>query len=1016
MKWIKRSLLALVLLAALACSLAIGGLLYTFHYISTPPIGDPERTLLSWPAAPGINAPTQQTWSIAARAHQHSPLNVDDFVSPPLYFGPWTRWWWPGNLVNTTELEREMQLFADVGLAGVEIQPFAITVSGTDLESPQWQQSGWDSPAYYQNVHTVLEAARRLNMEVDLNNGSGWPTGGPHVGLQDGLRQLLHSELIVSGPQRINVSLPAPSMPAATFGAGLLGMLGDIPMQTFVPEERQLVEVVAAKILDNKRTATTWDFLDQITLQPESIQVISDAVQGDDLIWDVPAGDWAITALWQLPGGELVSGGHAHPRPGYVVDHLDAERMRANQNYLFREETGLAPYFGNPLRGFFNDSLEFRQERHWARGHLQEFESRMGYDPRPWLGALIEPGKDQMPFHAANISTAPIYDLGEQGERFLEDWDMVTSDLFRERYFHTLQDWGNKRGLAHRLQAYGGPMDIIRAAGESDIPESEQLYAGGSEMFLKAVSSGGHIAGKPIISAESFIFIGRAFMTTPLKLKALADKAFAAGINQLVYHGTAYRVEDHAERGYPEQDGWYPWQLGMISTDYSENWSYWEHAGVINRYIARNQYLLRKGKPDVDVLVLYPGLGFPQGYGNSEEPFDQGRFEGEEPLATDDTAPAINRGAQRMRDIWAETRKLEQQGLTWEWVNEHALREASFANGVLRVGSLHARGLRLHAIDAIAPEAAQRIEALNIAGMPLQVTGTMPQRQHGLTQWQTGDEKVAKAFSNLQSTDRFLPGPTKFKNTQLKSLRRRLDNGDLLQFFSNPWSQPTTLELRSTMKYQQALWLDAWNGSIEAAPMQEEGSLKREIPAYGSIVLWLRAAAAELHTSSTRAIVKTTALSDWSLSVSEVTIQSGGSLPGDWLQIPQLQKSGGPGLYATSFEMPEDIALRVNQGHSFHFQAGSLFGAATVQLNGKDVGAALVPPYAVDITAAIQPGDNTLELSLTPARKNRLVEAIENNEPGWNSPDLLGTSARVSAGLMGPTQIIERVESLQQLQ
>ena len=118
---------------------------------------------------------------------------------------------------------------------GVEIQPFAISVSEADKDSTRWQETGWDSPEFYEHLASVMMEARELGMGVDLNNGSGWPTGGPHVALEDGLRQLLHSERIVRGPSQVKFELSAPAMPVATFGAGALGMLGDIPMQTFVP-------------------------------------------------------------------------------------------------------------------------------------------------------------------------------------------------------------------------------------------------------------------------------------------------------------------------------------------------------------------------------------------------------------------------------------------------------------------------------------------------------------------------------------------------------------------------------------------------------------------------------------------------------------------------------------------------------------------------------------------------------------------------------------------------------------
>lgn len=1022
MKWLRWSAILLAALLALSAVLAAAVLFYTYLFIRTPPVAQPEKPLLSWLADPLLPPAHQAPWEQAARAHQVAQIQLDQFMTPALKFGPWTRWWWPGNLVEAPELRRELKLFSEVGIAGVEIQPFAISISDKDKASSRWHTRGWDSAEYYQNLQLVMQEAQSRGMGVDLNNGSGWPTGGPHVALEDGMRQLLYSELLVRGPTTIRQRLAAPAMPLATFGAGALGMLGDTPMQTFVPEERELVAVVAARIVDNQRSWQPWDFLDQIELDAGTVQEITEQVDGDQLVWNVPAGEWAITSLWQLPGGELISGGYAHPQPGYVVDHLDGARMRANQDYLFRAETGLNRWFGAPLRAFFNDSLEFRQERHWAMGHLQEFAARKNYDPGPWLAALIEPGKDQMPFHAANIATAPVYDLGEKGLRFLEDWDEVTSDLFRERYFQPLKSWARERGLAHRLQGYGGPMDIIRAAGESDIPEAEQLYAGGSEMFIKAVSSGGHIHGRPIISAESFVFVGRAFMTTPVKIKALADKAFAAGINQLVYHGSAYRIEDHAARGYPADDGWYPWQLGMISTDYSEHWPYWQYAGQLNRYIARNQYLLQMGAPETDVLVLYPGLGFPQGYGNPQEPFDQGRFEGEETLA--DTGDSADDGAgrseghgevERMRATWHITRELERKGLSWEWVNEHSLAQASFEDGVLRVGGLRASALLLHDIEALQVQTAERIAALVARGMPLSIEGPAPVRQRGLKDAANGDNRVRAALSEAQAlaSTVFPTAPLRFENSQVKFIRRRLANGDLVQLFTNPWPREAVLSLVVGEPHSQLLWLDAWAGTVYNAALGSQRQLTVTLPAYGSKLLWLRKQGVNNRPDPPLfEPVHKRLLERWSMKMADGSYESEGGLVGDWLKLPELRNSAGPGIYTNHFVAPADIEARLLQGHRYRLELGKVYGAARITLNGLPLGAALLPPYAIDLTPVIRAGENQLTVTVTPARKNSLVTAIENGEPGWNAPNMIGTSERVSAGLLGPVSLTEQVPTV----
>jgi hypothetical protein len=1025
MIWLRRLLAGVVTFTLLAAVVFTVVLAYTYHYISTEPVADPSVPLLAHLQTAGPAQATTPPWQQAADMHRRSPVDLNAFARPPLRFGPWTRWWWPGNLVTQTELQREMQLFADVGLAGIEIQPFAIGLTQTDLASPGWTEAGWDSPAFYKNLHAVMHSARRLGMEVDLNNGSGWPSGGPHVAIEDGLRQLVHSELFVSGPRSHSAQLPAPTMPLATFAAGAVGMLGQTPMQVFAPDRRQLVAVTAARVITNERSWQPWNFLDQVTLDPESIRDLSHAVDNNQLNWEVPEGDWVVTALWQMPGGELIAGGYAHPNPGYVVDHLDAERMRANQDYLFRSGTGLSQYFGDPLRAFFNDSLEFRQERHFARGHLDEFEQRRGYDPKPWMSALPEPGRDQMPFHALNIATAAEYDLGEPGQRFLEDWQSVTSDLFRERYFETLASWGAERGFAHRLQGYGGPVDIIRAAGESDIPEAEQLYAGGSEMFLKAVSSGAYIAGKPIVSAESFIFVGRAFMTTPVKIKALADKAFAAGITQLIYHGTAYQLADHAERGYPLADGWYPWQLGMLSMDYSERWAFWPHASKLNRYIARNQYLLRKGEPETDVLVLYPDMGFPQGYSNPAEPFDQGRFPGEQ-LALPDREEAAGRGVQWMRAAWHSTRELEQQGLHWAWINEHALASATTENGVLTAGALKARALLLHNINAMSPKVAEHVARLAAAGVPVKIIGDLPQRQRGMDVENSGDARVRAALSSLASTTALPRAPVQFNNTVVKSIRRRLTDGGLLQFFSNPTDQSVTVHLTLSEHWRTTLWLDAWSGTTirldgsaddradDRPDKIAQSALSLTLPAYGSGTLWLsqKEPAQGGLSKSPGSQMRETAITQWTLEAAGGTFLHSGSLPGDWLEIPLLRNSGEPGLYTASKKLEHSEVDAIAAGHRFELQLSALFGAAQIFVNGQHQGNALVPPYSVDITDALQFGDNELRVVLTPARKNRIIREIAGGDQGWDAPDLGNHKTPVSAGLIGPVKLVERAPVL----
>ena len=55
------------------------------------------------------------------------------------------------------------------------------------------------------------------------------------------------------------------------------------------------------------------------------------------------------------------------------------------------------------------------------------------------------------------------------------------------------------------------------------------------------MTSGALLYNRPISTAESVVFSGRAYTNTPQKIKLAVDKLFAAGANQMVYHGVPYR-------------------------------------------------------------------------------------------------------------------------------------------------------------------------------------------------------------------------------------------------------------------------------------------------------------------------------------------------------------------------------------------------------------------------------------------------------------------------------------------
>ena len=117
------------------------------------------------------------------------------------------RWWWPGNDVTKEELIREVNLFADNGFAGVEVQPMNLAIP-TSTPEQRAKIASWDGPEYYDNLRAVMDEARKRNLIVDMTNGSGWPPASPNLQPEDGFLSLEFSDTTISGGKALSFTLP----------------------------------------------------------------------------------------------------------------------------------------------------------------------------------------------------------------------------------------------------------------------------------------------------------------------------------------------------------------------------------------------------------------------------------------------------------------------------------------------------------------------------------------------------------------------------------------------------------------------------------------------------------------------------------------------------------------------------------------------------------------------------------------------------------------------------------------
>jgi hypothetical protein len=115
----------------------------------------------------------------------------------------------------------------------------------------------------------------------------------------------------------------------------------------------------------------------------------------------------------------------------------------------------------------------------------------------------------------------------------------------------------------------------------------------------------------------------------------------------------------------------------------------------------------------------------------------------------------------------------------------------------------------------------------------------------------------------------------------------------------------------------------------------------------------------------------------------------------------------GTAIYSNTFKWKDQD---VNQ--SVLLQIDSLYNIATVKINGIDCGTIWTEPYTLDITKAIKPGRNTLEIAVTNTWHNRLIGdnlLPPDKRVTWTTaPFRLKDKPLLPAGLIGNVKLIVR--------
>ncbi|GAB4239314.1 MAG: glycosyl hydrolase [Acidobacteriota bacterium] len=613
------------------------------------------------------------------------------FQNPPAQARPFVRWWWNGNRVTTPEALRELDLLAAAGVGGVEINPIAMpqVVQGDPEEiAPALE---WLSPEWNAVVKAVAEETRERGMIADIIIGSGWPFGGRFLQPGEQLQLVTVHRETLRGPQTYTKSLS--ELTRGTF-------------RTWDPVRRhEVTEGSPPKLL----------FLRLVPKSEEpapGLELLPDAVHGDKVVFEVPAGDYELYAGSWREGFRQVELG-APGADGPVVDHFAAQAVRA---YLDRMSGGLEPDLGRPLgryfRAVFCDSLELG-EANWTGDFVAEFQRRRGYDPWPWIHYMVENG--------------PVPGDGEKADhvrRLRYDFNLTLAELFEEQFLDTLRDWAREHGVRARVQAYGRETRSVDSALHVDLPEGESWIWGSEKLPHPTVSnrftaSAAHLVGRQIVSAESMTNTTTVFRTLPYQLKQLGDLTFLSGVNHFILHGFNYSPP---EAGFP---GWV-----RFGTYFSEHNPWWPYLRLWADYAARISWVLQNSTPVCRVAILAPDTDVWSEFGRPYYPFPERE------------APIL---------AWKLWEPFHQAGFNVDYLSDWLLQEMVSADGRLRYGEREYELLVVPNLLRMTPKAAERLLAFAESGGRILFVGRVPRQGPSYADLGEGDARVRRTMERLQA-------------------------------------------------------------------------------------------------------------------------------------------------------------------------------------------------------------------------------------------------------------------------
>ncbi|MBD3375695.1 hypothetical protein GF406_11720 [candidate division KSB1 bacterium] len=320
--------------------------------------------------------------------------------------------------------------------------------------------------------------------------------------------------------------------------------------------------------------------LDQ-TIDQQHVIVLDSCVSSDGILnWQVPQGEWIIMNIGMTPTGTKNS--PASPNAsGLEVDKMNRQAAYDHfQAYMGKILRRMPEKDRQALKYVIADSYEMGSQN-WTDGFRDDFIQTYGYDPLTWLPVL----------------SGRIVNTAGQSDRFLWDMRRLIADRIARDYVGGLRDIANEHGLKLWLENYGHwgfPAEFLQYGGQAD-QISGEFWANRNlgSIELRAASSASHIYGMPVVSAEAFTG-GPPFSSHPFSLKHRGDWAYTEGINHFVLHVYIHQPWDDRK---PGVNAWFGTEFNRHNT-----WFYPSKSWI--DYLRRCHVMLQQGVHVADIAYF----------------------------------------------------------------------------------------------------------------------------------------------------------------------------------------------------------------------------------------------------------------------------------------------------------------------------------------------------------------------------------------------------------------------------